>query len=332
MQRLLIATLCLAAAACTKAPGTCTDGVRSGQEADVNCGGPDCGRCAEGRACLTHDDCETGLCRLRVCATPPKPVPFDAGEEVECRRSADCGSGACLDGQCIATCAPPLATCGPFCVDPRWDPLNCGACGRSCGATERCENGGCLERCPAGMLLCPGEPQPRCVDVRVDVTHCGNCTDACQPGERCVAGACQPRPCEPFQTRCNGECVITSSDVFHCGGCGNACDAGMLCAAGNCQLGCTAPLVSCDAGMACVDVRFDARNCGACGAICPPVPNAAPLCLGMSCSRTRCNPGFEDCNAMLPDGCEAQLAIDDKNCGVCGRMCVGGPCVNGSCP
>ncbi|MEM7604439.1 MAG: hypothetical protein AAF411_03710 [Myxococcota bacterium] len=52
-------------------------------------------------------------------------------------------------------CEAPLADCdgtrATGCeVDTSADARNCGACGRSCGASQRCEEGRCVERCPAG--------------------------------------------------------------------------------------------------------------------------------------------------------------------------------------
>jgi cysteine-rich repeat protein len=56
--------------ACTvfcKAP-TCDDLLRSGGETDVDCGGPECGSCAAGKACQLAGDCETGACDGSTCA------------------------------------------------------------------------------------------------------------------------------------------------------------------------------------------------------------------------------------------------------------------------
>ncbi len=88
----------------------------------------------------------------------------------------------------------------------------------------------------------------------------------------------------------------------------------------------------CALGTVCVDPRYDPDNCGGCGVVCAAVPQATRVCDELTCSRTACNPGFVDCNGALVDGCEAQLANDPMNCGMCGRSCFGGPCVSGTCP
>jgi hypothetical protein len=48
-------------------PATCSDGITNGNETDVDCGGPDCPRCADGKACLASTDCVSGSCITHVC-------------------------------------------------------------------------------------------------------------------------------------------------------------------------------------------------------------------------------------------------------------------------
>lgn len=43
-----------------------------------------------------------------------------------------------------------------------------------------------------------------------------------------------------------------------------------------------------------------------------------------------CLPGFADCDQM--QGCEADLATDRENCGMCGRNCGADACADGVCP
>ncbi len=317
---LLLATV-LVFAACARQQPTCSDGVRNGQESDVDCGGPECPSCELTNDCELDEDCASGFCRQHVCA-PALP-------QVECRRNADCAGGSCVDGRCAAACQPPLSTCGPSCVDLRFDFSSCGRCGRVCRPYERCENGQCTERCPPGTLQCaPPDAGALCVDPQRDALHCGNCTTVCSPGQSCRLGTCQP-DCAAFQSLCGGQCVSTSTDPQHCGGCDRPCDGG-VCSMGACRPACAAPATVCDGGLLCVDTRFDPLHCGACGAACPPVPHARPLCINQQCTRTDCDPGFEDCDGLPFNGCEAQLAVDPLNCGVCRRACM--PCFGGMCP
>jgi hypothetical protein len=395
MRQLLIVSALIAFAACVPVQnGTCTDGLRNGEESDVDCGGPSCSPCASMRSCLTHSDCETAVCArgmcvggscgdgvrngtetdvdcggaaCRPCATdrtcasetdcessvcvaqhcaPPScgdqhrngtETDLDCGGTTcppcalneQCLRNSDCAIGACVDAHCTLSCDLPLLVCGPGCVDPRVDPMNCGGCNMPCPPGGSCVGGQCQAAmsCPSGTRACG----PACFGLD-DVFNCGGCGMACNPGERCVADQCQ-LVCGTGQTLCAGECVRTMSDVRHCGGCGRPCETGQVCASGTCApSSCSQPLSLCNGGTLCVDVRVDPDHCGGCGQACPVVPHATRVCENFNCSRTACDPGFVDCNQSIVDGCEAQLMNDPMNCGVCGRQCLGGPCVSGQCP
>jgi hypothetical protein len=100
----LKAELCGQGAACT-----CDDGVKDGDETDVDCGGSRCAPCPHGRACVSPSDCAVG----------------------------SCSGGHCGDG-----CAAGQAKCGGGSCVMLGDPANCGACGRSCNGSP-CEAGHC---------------------------------------------------------------------------------------------------------------------------------------------------------------------------------------------
>ena len=51
----------------THAAPTCGDNLRNGDETDVDCGGPDCPVCANGRKCLTGYDCLSTTCASGTC-------------------------------------------------------------------------------------------------------------------------------------------------------------------------------------------------------------------------------------------------------------------------
>jgi hypothetical protein len=81
----------------------------------------------------------------------------------------------------------------------------------------------------------------------------------------------------------------------------------------------------------------DIDNCGACGESCPgasdDTAHGGPTCSGGHCSYV-CYAGFADCDHLVGDGCEANVASDPKNCGGCGTQCDaarGQPCVLGQC-
>jgi hypothetical protein len=74
----------------------------------------------------------------------------------------------------------------------------------------------------------------------------------------------------------------------------------------------------------------DAMNCGSCGVVCPPGPNAAGTCFVGKCSFA-CAPHWGDCDGMPDNGCEDDLQTDQKNCGSCGLDCKDSACQNGGC-
>lgn len=57
----------------------CANEVLDKDETDIDCGGPNCGACANGKTCIENKDCESGYCGSKVCATSPykKPVAGD---------------------------------------------------------------------------------------------------------------------------------------------------------------------------------------------------------------------------------------------------------------
>lgn len=62
---------------CTALP--CVNGVRDGQETDVDCGGGACRQCAGGRGCLAATDCFSGTCRQDGTCDELSSVSFAAG-------------------------------------------------------------------------------------------------------------------------------------------------------------------------------------------------------------------------------------------------------------
>ncbi|MBL8604016.1 MAG: hypothetical protein JNK72_18965 [Myxococcales bacterium] len=218
---------------------------------------------------------------------PGDTGPFRCTSDEACATS-DAGARVCdtASGQCVA-CLPSNDTCP---VDQHCD-----------GATNACVPG-CRsdEGCPSGQ---------RCMS--------NQCVMGCTADARCATG----------QRCCNGGCVDPQSSADHCGACGTACsapNATPACAMGACGVGaCNMGFANCDgqAGNGCeVDTRASLAHCGACDNACPTPANAAPRCAAGVCGFA-CSAGFDDCDAMAGNGCEAALQTSLAHCGACNNAC-----------
>jgi formylglycine-generating enzyme required for sulfatase activity len=87
-------------------------------------------------------------------------------------------------------------------------------------------------------------------------------------------------------------------------------------------------------GAACVTLRNDAANCGACGRVCS-APGAASACVDGACVMTTCMAGLGDCDREASNGCETNLGASAMHCGRCGNVCsfarARATCAGGAC-
>jgi hypothetical protein len=184
---------------------SCTDGARNGSELDVDCGGPACPKCANGKRCDHDGDCLSGVCACGgTCVAPPSaPTCTDGvrnGDEtdVDCGGSCascallrccwnhSCTSGWCVSGACrVPTCSDGVhngdetdVDCGGSCPPCR------GA--RSCQTSGDCFDGICY------TLIRPatcGGTLSMCIP-----TSCANgVRDGDETGVDC-GGTCPPCP------------------------------------------------------------------------------------------------------------------------------------------
>ncbi len=213
-------------------------------------------------------------------AADGEDVADAVASDVECRDAAECtlsgAVSACVDGRCaVMSCISSRADCdrdpATGCEASLESTVNCGACGRSCGAppqgTATCQSGACGVSCNAGRADCNRLVADGCeVNLTTSDQHCGVCNRACGAGTACNAGTCRSI-CTAPAIFCDGRCVQPATDSSHCGRCGNACGGGMVCSSGSCQ--CPAGQTSC--GGTCRSLTDDA-NCGACGTVCRSPP------------------------------------------------------------
>ena len=168
-----------------------------------------CGAC--NRPCSlanAQSACAGGLCGLLACA--PGFVDRDGLADTGCEYGCEPSNGG------VERCDERDNDCDGAVdeqVDTSADPLNCGACGRSCARPNA------QVACGAGACRTVG-----CVDgfVDLDVLPANGCEYACR-----VTFAGQER-CDELDNDCDGwtdEGFDLNNDATNCGACGNRCVA-----------------------------------------------------------------------------------------------------------
>jgi hypothetical protein len=301
--------------------GACDNGCSAGQVCSAGTCASTCGpllaNCGGACVSLSSDPLNCGACD-NLCSVPN-------------------ATASCADSKCaIASCQSGYADCNGLAADgceisTASDPNNCGSCGQPCNvpnATAACATGQCaVGVCKAGYGDCDGVAANGCeVNLLANPGNCGACGKVCASSQVCSNGLCASS-CGAGETACSGACVLLASDPANCGACGAACStphAIPACIAGQCAVGaCLTGYADCNGSAAdgCeVNVGASIDNCGACGAACL-VPNGTPQCSAGVCSIGSCGPGYADCNGVLADGCETNLANDPNSCGSCGLAC-----------
>ncbi|MFO0644932.1 MAG: hypothetical protein U0326_01760 [Polyangiales bacterium] len=284
---------------------------------DVN----NCGRC--GNMCAfphATASCAAGTCAMTRC---------------------DTGFGDC-DGNPMNGCETDLTS----------SLANCGTCGNVCvfaGGTGVCRAGACaLAACDTGRDNCDGMASNGCeVDLRSNLSNCGSCGRPCAPRPNstsfCSSMVCGLTCASGFENcdaaEANGCETDVGTSLSNCGGCGRSCAPPLAtgaCRAGVCTVAsCNANFGNCDAidGNGCeTDLRTTLAHCGACGRACNP-PNATGICAAGTCRVDACTSGLIlNCDGLDANGCEADLRVDNTNCGSCGNRCAAGrTCVLGRC-
>ena len=198
-----------------------------------------------------------------------------------------------------------LATLGVLC-----------ACGRSQldDSSSGAPSAGCSTNadCPSGELC--NLVTKTCVPIP---GGCNGDADCAAPTPRCrvdtnTCVACVDNTGCPHDELCsNYQCV-------------GYCGTGSVCANG---LACCSPL--------CVDTKSDPTDCGGCHNVCGPYPNSTAICNTGTCALGGCSPGYADCDNIVSNGCETNIANDPTHCGSCSNDCAlggrGSSCSSGIC-
>lgn len=156
-------------------------------------------------------------------------------------------------------CPGPQTLCNGRCVDLQADHDDCGACGKTCSATEYCLAAACAP-CPVNYAACASENT--CINYQIDNFNCGGCGKACAQNATCVSGNCVV--CAGII--CRGLCINQNDSRTDCGACGHACGANQFCRGAQC-VSCP-PLAPTLCNNACVDLNTDVVNCGKCNLMC----------------------------------------------------------------
>lgn len=242
---------------------SCTDSTVNGAETDVDCGGPTCTRCRDGRRCLLPSDCFSGICTAGVCTPGPtcsdmqrngSETDVDCGGPIcprcmvgqQCSLGNDCFSGLCDGGACA-----PTPTCSDLQRNGTETDVDCGgptcvrcADGKSCSFPSDCFSGICTANKCA--------PQPTCIDqqrngMETDVDCGGPVCPRCMIGRMCLVntdclnGSCTNLVCTAPPACTDGMKNGFESDV-DCGGpfcpacaVNRTCNADGDCVSGECS-------------------------------------------------------------------------------------------------
>jgi hypothetical protein len=107
---------------CSWPAPTCTDGIKDGLETDIDCGGPSCPACTNGKICLSNTDCASSLCDPASMTCSSSASTCSDGIKNGLESDIDCGGPscpACLSGKtCVGNtdcasglCDPTSMTC-----------------------------------------------------------------------------------------------------------------------------------------------------------------------------------------------------------------------------
>jgi hypothetical protein len=314
---------------CSETASHCGDGVRDGDESDIDCGGQVCTACLVGQHCNSSFDCQAGhLCSGGICLGPNcSTCGFNCllcGDGQPCSSAADCISGVC-DSSSHACAAP---TCSDQVKNGNETGVDCGgscppcALGVYCLADSDCQS----QACDGLRNDCVAD---RCADHRLDGNEsdvdCGGACATCPLGGDCNSDAdCGPNRCDEARLLCvppwclDGKLDGNESDL-DCGGPCTGCALG-----GNCRVDQDCASHACDAltlrcvADACADHwRDGAETSVDCGGACGACTVAEECQSDVDCgSGLSCDLATQECHdAWCSDGAQDH-GESDVDCGV----------------
>jgi hypothetical protein len=301
----------------------CQDHKKNGAESDIDCGGPDCPACPDGKTCTGDTDCANGYCLNLKCATATctdmiknqGESDVDCGGPMTCPRCPDaktCAADAdCLHNFCKAgLCA--TADCSDMIKNGNETDVDCGGgCTTKCANTKGClVNADCMSNaCVMGVCLVP-----QCNDNvkdgdETDKDCGGSCGTKCGDGLLCGVNVdCANGVCGPSSVTASG--VVSTCFPATCGNLmPDPMETDVDCGGGKCPL--------------CVNGKICMANTDC-------VSNG---CVNNKCAAPACNDGVQDgtepdvdCGSMCPTKCAVgQKCVANTDCAGIG-MCINKIC------
>ncbi|MBU1221413.1 hypothetical protein KKF34_15395 [Myxococcota bacterium] len=182
---------------------SCSDGIKNGNETDLDCGGTDCNPCGLGFDCITGDDCTSGFCNENNLCSIPEGC--NDGELGGSETDVDCGGGEC-------------SPCG---------------LGKHCETGNDCVSGFCDENslCAVAASCTDGEKNINETDIDCGGQECNPCVDGldCLVNSDCVSqfcngeGICATISCEDNELNGNETDIDCGGDTC------NPCENGETC-------------------------------------------------------------------------------------------------------
>ena len=317
----------------------CIDGVKNGDETDVDCGGS-CVPCTSDASCIEGMDCESGVCFEENCARGTCIDGVKNGDETHvdcggscipctsdasCIEGMDCESGVCFEENCArGTCIDGVKNGDETHVDCGGG--LCAGCidGAQCAQGDDCRSGVCDE----GLCV-----QSSCADAVINGAETDqDCGGACAPcsadsqcgvdtdclSQLCVGFICQAPSCvdsvlngtEP-SIDCGGECPVCS-DGDACvlsADCGSGVCSDGACQASRCGDGVRNGSEGCDDGNMLTEVcDYGVAQCMVCATDCMETFGETSVCGdGNLDPLEACDDGNRDDT----DGCDSGCAIED---------------------
>jgi hypothetical protein len=247
------------------------------------------------------------------------------------------GVTQCIDGVCLAPCAPDQTRCVGKCVPLATDNANCGKCGNACETGKVCSGKACTLECGAPLVTCYGQETvdggtdaqaadaadaqaADAADAQAADAADAQAADAADAGAADATDAGAADAADAMGPKGARYCADLQSDEVNCGRCGQRCRSGEQCASGACRATCASGQTDC--GGTCRDLTTDLTNCGTCGHPC----STGLVCSSSICQAT-CAPPFSKCG----DRC-ANTDSDRSHCGGCAAACTGDElCLGGAC-